>query len=247
MKNNKILFVLMGRYGDIILGSFIANMLIDNGYSITWLTIPYYKELVETVCERANIICAKVDTKSPWKTTHSKTIKNSYSDYHYYINSQIGSPEHHNNLIKSGVHSAWFMKSISENVLGIKLPNNFLSFAKLKKLKQINIKTDKPLVVIAPESLSSPSVISKQMVEYIYKKYKDKYYIKILTKGKYTFVECISLLQQVSFFFGNDSGLAWAALYNKNCKKIIYHNKDRIKKVNTYFHKLDPNAKDIIL
>jgi len=258
--NKNILFALMGRYGDIILGSFVANMLIDRGYNITWLTIPRYRELVSVVCEKAKIICAEAPPWFAWRTTSTKAMREAYPGYRYYINSQPGSPEHHNRLMKSGVHTAWFVKAISENVIGEKLPDNFLAFAKLKKLKEIKLVASKQLAIISPESISSKSLIDNKMIEKIYREYGNEYRVMILVKDRpdnyhiadgdlsgYTFVECISLLQQASLFIGNDSGLAWASLYNKKCRKIIYHHANRIKQVNTYFNKLDPYARDIIL
>lgn len=252
----------MGRYGDIILGSFVANMLIDKGYNVTWLTIPYYRVVVEAVCEKAKVICVDAPPGCPWKTTSSKAMRDGYPGYRYYINSQPGSPEHHNRLMKSGMHTAWFVKAISEGVISAKLSDNFLAFARLRKLRGFMLGINQRLAIVAPESISSKSLIDNKIIEKVHREYGKEYCVKILTKDRpvgnvignvnqylfgFTFVECISLLQQTSIFVGNDSGLAWAALYNKKCRKIIYHRSNRIKQVNTHFSKLDSSARDIII
>ena len=249
-----VLFALMGRYGDIIMGSFIANMLIDRGHEVTWLTIPHYEELVKVVCEKANVIC--MDSGSDWAETNSHNMRMVNFGYKHYINAQLGGKENHNSFIASDIHPARYVKKLAEKEIGEALPDAFIPYATLKPLKRIVIDRKKPLAIIAPETSSVLPAMTKELIEESYNKYKDKYHVKILVEKKvsdnryiygYSFIECISLLQQTALFIGNDSGLAWASLYNPRCKKIIYHLKKRLEKTKMSFRALDKNAEDISL
>jgi hypothetical protein len=251
-----VLFALMGRYGDIISGSFIANMLIDAGFKVKWFTKPYYEELVKVVCEEAEVLC--IDSKSDWEETTAHEMRIKHFGYDHYINAQLGSKENFNNFMKLDTSPQGYMKKIAEEATGNKLSNDYLRYAKLKPLKRVNIERNKPLAIIAPETRSVMPAMSQTVVEENYERYKNEYCVKILVEKEpkeqddrylygYTFVECVSLLQQASLFISNDSGLAWAALYNSLCKKIIYHQKKRVEKINLLYKELEPGAEDKIL
>jgi len=244
---DSILFQLRGKYGDIILGSYIANMLIDAGYKLTWLTDSYYEDLVKLVCARAQVI----------------TKENKFITYQYTINAELGNKENHDNYIKSNIHPAWFVKQIAEKNIRRELPENFLKYATLAPLKRLYINWyKKPLCIISPMTSSVLPAINDKMIIDLFDKYQEDYIMRILVQDKseitinelkkyylydYTFIECISILLQTQLFIGNDSGLAWASLYNPNCKKIIYHKESRIKETKLYYSKIDTNAEDIII
>uniref|UniRef100_A0A6M3M7E5 Uncharacterized protein n=1 Tax=viral metagenome TaxID=1070528 RepID=A0A6M3M7E5_9ZZZZ len=253
---DSILFQLRGKYGDIILGSFIANMLIERGYKLTWTTDPFYEELVKLVCARARVI-----TNENGYSTEEMKLK-SYG-YEYYINAQLGSKEHHDNYINSDMHPAWYVKQLAERTIQRELPENFIDYATLAPLKRLYVNWQrKPLCVISPNTDSVLPALNDNIIKELFDKYHENYNIRILVQNKseitikklekhyiydYSFIECIAILLQAELYIGNDSGLAWASLYNYNCKKLIYHRKSRQNKTNLLYSKLDPNAEDIII
>jgi hypothetical protein len=119
------------------------------------------------------------------------------------------------------------------------------------------------LVIIAPESISTKPVINQQIIDEAIAKYSATHNVRILVTHRpegeswrsvvsrylfgMDFNGCVSAVMAADVFIGNDSGLAWVSLFNKNCKKFIYHTKERIRLVNTWFEQLDPTAKDIVL
>lgn len=246
-KRKTILYQLRGRAGDIILGSFVANMLIEKKYKLTWITDSYYKNLVKLVCAKAQVI-----------TEENKSIM-----YQYTINAELGSKVNHDKYLKSGMHPAWFVKQIAERAIQHELPENFIDYAILAPLKRLYTNWQrKPLCVISPNTDSVLPALNDNLVRELFDKYHEDYNIKILVQNKseinikelkeyylydYTFIECIAILLQAELFIGNDSGLAWAAMYNYNCKKLIYHKESRLKETNLLYNKLDINAKDIII
>jgi hypothetical protein len=263
-KSKNTLYAIMGRYGDIILSSMIANMLIEKNYNITWLTIPKYKPLISLLSKNRIIVKPAPQEESWGSTTTSKMAKN-YPGFDFYINAQPGCHENHAKLFKSGIPMYQFCKSISENATGETLPDNYIDyltfFGKPITLNK-NQLNDKPLGLISTKVISIPNAISEDELNNIYKKYKT-HNLKTLVESRphgvpikmarekylwgYSFEECVSMMNLADLFIGNDSGLAWASLVNKNCKRIIYHNENRIIETNNLYGKIAPNTTDIIV
>jgi len=122
----------------------------------------------------------------------------------------------------------------------------------------------KPLAIIAPEVMSIPiSALSDDDIDELFKKYSVTHDVRLLVKKRpqglstkdvnakylfgYTFGQCVSIMMQAKLFIGNDSGLAWVALYNRECKKIIYHHRKRLNQTNVWYEQLDPLAKDVVV
>lgn len=264
--NKKILFCLCSRKGDIIQGSMIANMLVEKGYNVTWVTIRSNSDLVNYVSPNTpvKIIGCRNDITTSWAFMDTYEMQRNFPGYKYYINAQFGSPENHYTYTNSGKHPLVWLKERCENILNEKLPDNFKDFLKLKYEKNVFIdfyEGDRPLAIIAPEAITSKA-ITDEIIEQYMEDLSEKYHPMILVpevpndlsfrqiRGKYiyrkSFIDCIYIIKNSSLFIGNDSGLAWASLYSE-CKKKIYHNKERINKVNTYFSYLDKNAEDVIV
>src|SRR5262249_50306762 len=107
-----VMFCCMGRHGDIILASLYANQLIAKGLDLTWLTLPFYKELVSTVCPRCKIITVPVNPTDQWGETTTHDLSQSHKGYKYHVNAQPGAREHHGRLINSGVSRVDFVRQI---------------------------------------------------------------------------------------------------------------------------------------
>jgi hypothetical protein len=260
-----ILIICMGRYGDIIAASMIVNILIRKGYSIDWLTIKKYRELVSAVCPKASVlIYGDASPDAAWAQISEAEVAARYPYYGGYINLQIGSPEHHDNYIASHMHPMDYLHRHACSTLGgILLWKEYAQYLVYQHEKKISIERDgRPLCVIVPEAITS-NAISEALLAELIEKYSQQYDVKILcderpggisyrrARSRYIyghkFHEAISAIMQADLFIGNDSGMAWASLYNKDCKKIIYHTAERIQKVNTRFSHLDKNAEDIIV
>jgi hypothetical protein len=255
----KVLFVCMGRYGDIIHAALHSNKLISMGYDITWITIPYYIELIEAT-SRCNVIkIEKEHDLASWAAMSMKDIRSHYVGYDYYVNAQPGAPENHDTFIGSGLSMIDFVsKLISDSGIKYKGFNNECVLFNLPYTKEII--SNKPICIIAPEVISTKAVWPNGGVVGLYHKYKDKYDVRLLVKDlpdifilpkenyiyDRTFAECMLIIKDCELFIGQDSGLAWAALYS-NCKKIIYHSKKRVSETNMMFNQLNDTYEDVIL
>jgi hypothetical protein len=262
-----VLFSLMGRYGDVILGSMVANMIIDKGFELTWLTVPLYRDLIDMLCPRARKFVTGDSPECAWSHTSTKRMTELYPGFRYYINAQPGAPENHDNLIGSGVSMAKFVKQLCERILEVSLPDDFRpymrgDFRPLPVLKP-DWPQDKPLCIICPEVVSIPTAINGTLLEELIRTYSEKYTVRVLVRKRpqglstraireryicnLTFMQCFSLLRShTALYIGNDSGLAWVALYCK-CKKIIYHNSKRVRETNMLYGRIDPTVEDLIL
>ena len=259
-----VLFCLPGRWGDIILGSMIVNMLIEREYEVSWVTLPHYADFVNLICRRAKVKRMTESMQMKWASLSTKEIHERYPGFRFYINAQPGSPEHHSNCVTSGTHMAWFVKQIVENIIEERLPDNFRDYLTLSRERTMDLADKKrPLAIIAPEAISLPKVpLTKERVNDLYDKYSVDYHVRILTPERpndidgrraherhfygVSFEECLFLIRQSKLFIGNDSGLAWASLFSP-CKKIIYHCQERIEQTAMFYNRLDPNAEDIII
>jgi hypothetical protein len=117
------------------------------------------------------------------------------------------------------------------------------------------------LCIIAPEIVSTTEAWPEGGIAGVYEQYAGKYDVWFMVKDpkcvpeKYqskvlcgnTFLQCISILKQSPLFIGQDSGLAWAAMYSPLCRKIIYHSKKRIFETNMIFGDIDNTYEDIII
>lgn len=260
-----VLFACMGRYGDIILVSMLANQLIEMGQKLTWLTIPKYYNLVTLICPEAKINIAPGNPQAHWQTTNTKEMLTKYKGFKYYINAQPGSPEHHNTLLGCGLSTAVYMRKVVERIIGLPLDKDLPKYLKLGYQRQPRFvfKEGKPLCIIATQNISAPNALPAERANKLYNKYSNKYTVKFLVPKKpqglpirevkkkylygFTFEECIEILKKAKLFIGNDSGLSWAALYSKECKKIVYHTSERMKLVNNRFADFDKNATDVIV
>lgn len=259
----KILYALPGRFGDVIIGSMITNMLLEQGYSVTWLTIPHYKEFIALICPRARVITTPESPQLTWSSVSTKQMRDGYPGYRYYINGQPGSPEHHSNCVSSGKHMAWFMKGIVEAVVGRSLPDNWRDYRTLSHeypVELSNREQGKPIAIIAPEVVSIPTLIAPERLTELFNAHSAEYDVRIVTAKcpagfphpairrksffNRTFIDALMLIKQAELFIGNDSGLAWASLYS-DCRKIIYHHKWRLNETNVYYNRIDPLAQDI--
>ena len=263
-ESKEVLFGVMARYGDIIIGSFLVKMLQAKGYRVTWYVAYVYEDLVRLLCPGVRIICGGVSRDAKWVFTSTKLMRDTFPGYGFYINAQPGSPEHHDRLMKSGRHMAWFMKDIVETAIGESLPEDFATYIPVVKYPPATVSrdNDKPLAIIAPEVISIPTAIPKEKMEELYTKYSKDYEVKILVEKMpavtpnernhkyiygYSFLQCFDVLSKAKLFIGNDSALAWVSMFNKECRKIIFHHKYRMLQTNVRYHDIDPLAEDVIL
>jgi len=262
-----ILFCCLGRYGDILMDSWFANQLIDKGFIVFWLVTKYYSELVGCICPKAKkLLDESVDMKTRWAHTTTAIMKKQYPNFKYYVNAQPGSPEHHDFIIQSKMSTIDYIADIIEGATKEQLDRDYAKYARLwvenKYVDMYNIDLTKPLCIIAPDAISTMPVITDNLILELIDKYQKDYEVKVLVESlpdnfnralkrnylwNITFIDCIFLLKKASLFIGNDSGLAWASMYNPRADKIIYHHKDRIEKFHNYFNRIDPKAKDVII
>jgi len=258
----RVLFVCMGRHGDVIHASFHANRLIQMGFDIVWLTIKLYEPVVRCVCPDCKIRLYNENDCVDWEMLSLSEIKTAYPGYDFYVNAQPGAQEHHNNYIRSKKSIVEFLDGIVRAAVPIKTDMNVLRYAVVKNLPDVRVpdRTGKPLCIIAPNSISAPTVWPHNGLEGIVRFYKDKYDVRMLVKTQgeirpiesaswlygYTFVECLSILSRCDLFIGQDSGLAWGAMLFK-CKKVIYHDRRRLELTNTRFSDIDNSFQDIVL
>ncbi len=267
----QVLFSVHGRYGDIIMSSMIVNMLIEKGYNVTFLTIPYYSDLVGAILpdvKRLTEFNHCIEKFASWGDMPTEKLREKFDGrgYRYYINAQPGSTENHDTLLQTGMHMAAYIKSRVETIIDEPLPNNFIDY--LPKIDHIppvvaeGADHDRPLAVIAPEVISCNTAISPELLKKLYNELSEGYCVKILTqhrpdlpfseiRGKYlynlSFLECLQLLKTVDMFIGNDSGLAWASMFNRKAHKVIYHNVGRLLQTNVWYNFIDPFAKDKVV
>ncbi len=261
--NEKILFSMQGRYGDIVMGSSIVNMLLELGYKVDVLTIPYYQDFVtmmtngnaKKIIKHTHLIYKMFD----WGDSDTESMAQEYPGYEFYINGQPGSRENHDVLLRSGLHIAMFIKSRVEDILGISLPNNLIDYMPSKRDETIK---NRPYCLISPEAISINSLINEAKVDELYEKYSVDYDVRAIVrsrpelpfcriKDRYIYgmeiAQCIKEVMRADLLISNDSGLAWIAMMNRECKKIIYHRKERLLQTNCWYNAIDPNATDMVV
>jgi len=271
-KNGMVLYSCLGRYGDIFMNAIIINMLRDRGYYVRFMTLPYYVDFAKRIMNGTMVIPQNKQLLHPgidWSDMSTKQMSEWYPGYSYYINAQPGSQENHDILLGSGLHMANFIKSRVESILDIDLPSDYKEYIptvecdeSLLGKRSRELKSDKPLCIIAPEVSSIPTLIDGDKQNELYEKYKDDYNVRILTvkrpevspglaNERYLYglsiVECIALMQKCELLIANDSGLAWIAMSNRNCKKIIYHRMSRLLETNVWYSQIDPMAEDVVV
>ena len=190
-----------------------------------------------------------------WGDMSTEQLVLAYPRYEYYINTMPGSTENHTTLLSSGVHMFWFIKKITELVVGKNLPDNMIDYLPDFSGK----KNDKPLCLIFPESISIKSLFTNDFLRILYDKYNKDYEVKIVTTRaplekisrtahiyNLETMQCFDLLMTADLFIGNDSGMAWASMMNRKCKKIIFHRAARLIQTNCRYGAIDPNATDFV-
>jgi len=249
-----VLFACMGRYGDVIHASLHANRLISMGYDITWLTIPMYASLVNVVSPDSKVLLFN-NNDSAWEAITYKTLRE-YQGYCFYINAQPGAPEYHDLWVGTGKSMMECLSDIVRDSLSSPMMANGVDNKYIQCLPPINDYGKYALVrglpcppvvcdcIVAPEIISTTAIWPEGGLEGVIKKYKPD--LVLTKKCGYSFLQCISIIRACKLFIGQDSGLAWAALYS-NCKKIIYHTKKRISETNMLFSKLNNSYEDVIL
>jgi len=263
-----ILYSCMARFGDVIAGSIVANMLIGQGIAITWMVIPRYKELVKRICPKAKIIVVEPNVggvMGEWHEAISYKMKEDYPGYEAYINAQVGARENHDRYIRSRKHPVIWLKEMLEKKIGYKLSEEYLAYMSFNNAGiRYDIDIDgpkRPLAIIAGETQTTKSLPKEKLEEIWADLSAEGYNARILVKERpegpwrnlrdkyiygYNTLQCIKIIQDCDLFVGQDSGLSWASMFSK-CKKRVYHNKARIEKVNTHFSVIDPKCEDIII
>lgn len=268
-KRGPVLFSAMARLGDVVGASMVANMLIEKGIDLTWLVIPMYERLVERICPKAKIILSEPLVGGPqgeWSETNTYDMKQKYPTFEAHINAQVGARENHNEYMRSGLSPCEYIRMACSDVTGIDIGTNFRDYLIFDDNGIVpesgRDRIPEKLAIICPEAKTSP-VFNDEMVEKLFSCLeKDGYSPRILVplpprgipqkqiRSRYihrkSIEQCICIIRKAEMFVGADSGMSWCALYS-DCKKWIYHNPERIKKVNTYFSKIDKNAEDIIM
>lgn len=259
----KILYICMGRYGDIIHASLYANQLLSKGYEIHWLTIPYYADVVRACCPNCRDMLYVCDPNDDWKDVPTKQIIVEYPGYGKYLSVQPGAREHHQEMLASGLGMLGYVRWIVESATGVVIDRNILDYATCtydKPLEaRIIARADTPLCIIAPETKSIKTLFDEKKILSLMDKYEEDYFVVVLTKDRYegdqriidknvfgiSFLDCINLIRRCAIFIGQDSGLSWGALYS-DCKKFIYHRPERVRQTNVMYHTIDESACDIM-
>lgn len=262
-----------GRYGDIILSSIVANMIAATGIKVTALYIPYYADVAQVIYSK-HIKTSIVKGFSQYNTTDWHTMSTSEAremyrengEYRYYLNLQPGSVENHDALMNSGMSMAQFVKARAESILDTALSDDWMGFLTPIEYKEPraeirNYDPSKPLLLVCNSAISIKPAIDNDKMREIVSKYDPDYNVKILGKffrtsggldRKYyvdtrSFLDAMYLLFKAELFIGVDSGLTWAAMYNRKLKKIIYHLKERVVQTRMLYNPIDPMAEDIII
>lgn len=270
MSGETVLFAAMARLGDVVAASMVANMVIKEGATLTWLVINKYAKLVNRFCPGAKVISVEPLTgpESEWSETTTDKMMKKYGGYRYYINAQVGARENHYNYITSGKHPCEWIRDRCDLILGTELGSNFRDYLQFDttgiNLGDRDYRPVKSLAIISPESITANNIIDGDILKNSISELRAKGYTpKILMKKRLpglsirqvredyifglTIEQCIYvIIKDAMFFVGQDSGMSWCALLS-DCKKRIYHNQSRIELVNTYFNMIDENAEDIIL
>lgn len=261
---NKLLFCLPGRLGDIIMGSFIANMLVGAGYNVTWLTLLYYRDIVERlVCPGVSVITSGASACDRWESYNTDMLRERYPAYRYIVNAQPGAPENHNVLFNSGKAMYDFSKGLAEAVIGHTLPKGYLEYARWEgKRGTVTLnRTGKKLALIVPECTSIPPAITPKMIEEFMRQLSDEYDVFVLYEkmpmvsaaerrrivANITTMQCLDLIQTVDLLLCNDSGMAWAGLLNPRCRIKVYHHAWRLAQTHVYYSALSDKAEDIVV
>jgi hypothetical protein len=267
--DKSVLFSCQGRYGDIIMDTMIVNMLISKGYRVTFLTIPYYNDMLCYILPDVKRIMKfdHINFKMyEWGDMSTEQLRKHYQgQFRYYINGQPGTNENHDTLLKTGLHMAAFIKARVEDIIDEQLPDNYIDFLpKLpyKHYQVTDLEPGKGLAIIAPEVISTASAFDGAAIDKMFEDLSSEYNVRILTKnrpelpfsqirGRYiyglSFNQCIQVLMGAKLFVGNDSGLAWASMFNRDCNKIIYHKVKRLLETNVWYNFIDPKAKDKVV
>jgi hypothetical protein len=208
---------------------------------------------------------ASGDPYDIWSETTSYQMMDTMKGYDVYINAQFGARENHDYYIRSGKSPLDWLKEKVETALSIRLmdlyKSNLVFNEEPRAIKMPWTDPTKKYALICPGARTSQA-LTEETVDKLYNQLIEQGWdVKILVEKRpdlpnvklrekytygYTFVECISIIKKCQLFIGNDSGLAWASLYS-DCDKKIYHTKERIAKVNTWFSKIDPKAEDILV
>jgi hypothetical protein len=251
-----VLAACMARNGDIIMASVIINALCKFGYPVAVLTADTYKDLADFVCPDAKrILTEPARPDNPlWGKTTTADMRRKYPGFEHYLNLQIGSGEQLLDYYASKKHPVDYLIEYAGGYIPALLGINPAMYLRHREAEPIELpRNGKPLCVVSPEAISSPVIGGE-----IFDKKKGRYDYLAVTKNKadlpvtniygYSFVDVIRLLsglKEDDIFVGNDSGCAWAALYNSRCRKKIYHNAKRLALTHTKFSRLDNLAEDI--
>lgn len=264
-----VLVAAMARLGDVVAASMVINMIIAQNINVSWMVINRYVKIAKRFSPNAKIISVEPIVGGPqgeWSETTTEQMKKRYPGYGKYINCQIGARENHQSYITSGLHPCEWMKNLCNSILGLSLPDNYRDFLSFDS-RGITI-SDRQLVlpdtlaIICKDSMTvppfPPEMFDKIFKELLSQGYSPRYLVKekpdhlsIRTiRAEYIYglsiEQCIIAIQRAKLFIGQDSGLSWCSLLSP-CKKKIYHRKERIEIVNTFYRQIDENAEDIIV
>lgn len=248
-----VLLACFGRNGNIVHASLYANQLIKLGYSVTWLTLQFYKGLVAAVCPGASVQVPLGEPMSEWGYTDTYEMSKNYPGFGYYLNAQISSPEHYSALAGSGLSVVDYLKSHVESVTGEKLDTTPLAHAEFKHFPYGYPTGGKPLCIIAPETRGGMFWDEDTLVR-MYEEYSVGYDVRILARefpnasrlrrrylARLSFAGAIALMREASLFVGVNSGLAWGSLYGSGDKKVHHRNRRTLVR----YSKLDSKCEDI--
>jgi hypothetical protein len=213
-----------------------------------------YAPLVNIVSPESNVVLFN-NEDSTWEATTYKVLRG-YQGYCYYMNAQPGAPEYHDSWVGTGKSMIEALSDIVRDSLSKPMEANGVDRKYIQYLPPISNYGEwaqtrglppAPVVcdcIVAPEIISTTAIWPEGGLEGVIEKYKPDL---VLTKNcGYSFLQCISIIKECKLFIGQDSGLAWAALYS-NCKKIIYHTQKRVGETNMLFSKLNNSYEDVVL
>jgi len=267
-KGKSVLFSVYSHFGDIIMGSFLVNMLRTLGYSVTWLTSPYYHELVLHLFPEKKSI--KTDEAIPsketeWSHISAREMAVRYPGYSYYLNAQPESPEHENRLLASPMSTIEYMVRHIEESIGEKLPPVWAAYKSPGQDADVVVdfrESDKPLMIVNPDLASENTAFTEDLVKEIIEKNSQSYDVKVLVdsrpdnrsfreiRGTYiygmTLAQRFEVVRQASAYVGNRFGLVYAALGSAG-KKAIYHSELTGRNKCDLFGPIDKKAQDIVL
>jgi hypothetical protein len=265
----KVIFSAMARLGDVIASSMVANMIIDRGFKLSFIVIKKYESLASRICPDADIISVEPvygGPKGDWSETTTERMKAKYPGYSVYINAQIGSRENHNYYTTSGKHPCFWISNLCSRSLGITLGENFKDYLRFNSsgitISERDVKIPENLAVISTIAKTSISIIGDMPGKIFSSLKAEGYSPRFLVEERpqglsirqfreeyisgLSIEQCILLIMKAKHYVGQDSGMSWCSLFSP-CSKQIYHLRQRIEMVNTYFKMIDDKAEDIIL